>query len=107
MKSLCALTIFLVGCGHAQTTMDRELALKLADKTPIVVTAPAPIINVNNYNGRTESRDELLARAQEIQRAKLQEREVTNEHQENCVMVPQSDINGNSLGSIRKCFGWN
>ena len=54
MKALTLITLALTltACGHATTTLDRELALKLADKSPIIVSTPAPIINVNNYNGQ-------------------------------------------------------
>jgi len=55
MKSLYALPIFLLlaACAttYPTTEMDRELALKLADR-PTVIAAAQPIINVNNYNGQ-------------------------------------------------------
>lgn len=43
--------IGLVGCAHETTTMDRELALELAKREPIVMAAAAPIINVNVNGG--------------------------------------------------------
>lgn len=34
-----------IGCAHERTEMDRELALKLADKTPVIVQSnPAPVV---------------------------------------------------------------
>lgn len=37
----------MVACAHETTTMDRELALELARREPIVMAAAAPVINVN------------------------------------------------------------
>lgn len=50
---MVALAMSAVGCAtkYPVTQIDRELALKLADKAPVIVTTPPPVINVNNYNG--------------------------------------------------------
>lgn len=52
MKSILLLSFLsLAACAHETTTMDRELALKLADKNVQIVQAAPPVININNYGG--------------------------------------------------------
>ena len=107
------LTVILMAAGlsacastHERTEMDRELALKLADKTPVVVTAPAPVVNVNNYaapqasyqSTQAPSSDETVIRT-------AQELAVMQAGQENCTMSPQYDWQGNLIRTVRRCFG--
>lgn len=42
---------FLSACAHETTTMDRELALKLADREPVVIASAPPTININVNGG--------------------------------------------------------
>lgn len=50
--TLIAMAILLSACAHEKTTMDRELALKLADRPQVILANnPAPVVNVNNYIG--------------------------------------------------------
>lgn len=43
------MALLMAACAHETTTMDRELALKIADKAPVIVQSAAPVVNV--YNG--------------------------------------------------------
>lgn len=80
---------------HETTTMDRELALKLADRQPVIVApaAPAPVVNVNNYNGGTHGPWEKY-------QPTAQAGEPTQ-----CVNSPNYDINGALSGYTKRCFG--
>ncbi len=47
------LILILSACSHETTTMDRELALKLADRPVTVISGQPSIVNVN-IGGRPE-----------------------------------------------------
>lgn len=102
--TLILLALSMAACAsHPTTEMDRELALKLADKTPVVVTAPAPVINVNNYNGGGQAGDYASNLSHDnIRPEAIAEAAAA---QQNCSYIPQYDLNGQFLSTIRKCFG--
>ena len=95
--TLIALALTLSACGHATTTLDRELALKLADKTPVVLTQAAPTINVNNYNGN--------AAPQSVQQDKYAEAYANGtDTRTNCMLSPVY-VNGAFSHNVRNCMG--
>jgi hypothetical protein len=114
MKTLLTcVSLFLVGCGHATTKMDRELALKLADRPQVHVVNPAPTTVNVNINSQ-DSRDELLSRAQEIQRQRLESADETMSPEQleqaqlaqtNCTEVPVYTFSGALVRYVRRCFG--
>lgn len=114
MKILVAVAaLFLVGCGHAMTKMDRELALKLADKSPVIVQSAPPIINVNNFNGSqqrqpmSESSSEYSAFNSENNHENVRPEAVAEAYaaQQNCVNSPIYNWEGQLVRTVRKCFG--
>lgn len=109
MKTLTAiLALWLIGCGHATTKMDRELALKLADKSPVIVTAPAPVINVNNYNGGQSSQPTVQQRdisSGDFEAVDRSAVDATGRAQENCVNSPVYNSAGDLVNTVRRCFG--
>jgi hypothetical protein len=122
---LALMSMNLIACAttHPTTEMDRELALKLADKTPVVVTAPAPVINVNNFNGGQKQETPAYATQQEVeeyaqyladQKAAQSgshesvDRDAVNAQQlaqENCTESPVYNYAGQLVKTVRRCFG--
>jgi hypothetical protein len=91
---LVAMALGLSACAHETTTIDRELALKLADRPQVVVaSSPAPIVNVNNYNGVAQQ-----------QQREPQQADVPRYDQQ-CRQSPTFDIQGNQTGTEKHCFG--
>ena len=95
---LVCLALFFVGCSsdpilHETTTMDRELALKIADRAPVIVTpaAPAPIINIS-YNGSAPSGAPSLPLDLEDTRT-------------NCMNSPVYTMQGQFSHYVKRCFG--
>lgn len=81
------LAIGLTACGHEMTKMDRELALKLADRQPVVIAAaPAPVINI--YNGQTTTSPQSAI-----------------DDRKTCNQSPVYDIQGHQTGVEKHCFG--
>lgn len=84
-----AMALSLAACAHETTTMDRELALKLADKTPVIVQSAPPVINVN-YNSGSAPQPQPI---------------VNDPSKEACNMSPDYDVNGNLKGYVKHCYG--
>lgn len=79
----------LIGCGHATTEMDRELALKLADQAPVVVASqPAPTINI--YNGGQTQAPQQAAPV---------------DNRQNCMESPVYNMQGQFTHYKKRCFG--
>jgi len=99
MKSLTliALALTLSACAttHEQTTLDRELALKLADR-PTVIAAAQPIINVNNYSGGGHTPTAAPYQASQP---------FVDDRTKNCTDTKQYDNDGQVIGTKRICFG--
>lgn len=89
MKALTLILIALnlTACGHAQTTMDREIALKLADRQIQVIQAQAPAINVNNYIAPTQARQPQ-----------------TNQNGQVCTTTPIYNLDGSFSYNDTQCF---
>ncbi len=83
---LSVLAITLAACAHETTTMDRELALKLADNRANVqvVQAAPPVFNVN-FNGGSSGE--------------------SASNSSSCRMVPTYDAVSNGTVYRRQCFG--
>lgn len=50
------LLVLCSACAHETTTMDRELALKLADRPITVVQSAPPVVNLNFNGGSSAER---------------------------------------------------
>lgn len=104
MKQLLVLVtgLFLSACAHETTTMDRELALKLADRPAVHVIqaapAAAPIVNVNINGGGGQSTH--LA-SQPVIEAPLEDTRT------NCMESPIYNSAGGLVRMQRHCFGGN
>ena len=99
MKTLTLITLALTltACGHATTTLDRELALKLADRPQVIVaSSPAPIINVNNYSGGGHTPTAAPYQASQP---------FVDDRTKNCTDTKQYDNDGQVIGTKRICFG--
>ena len=100
MRTLLVLSMVLSACAHETTTMDRELALKLADRPAVqVIQSAPPVVNVNvtNNTGATHSsqrQDDNWDRAQN---------QVPNVAQV-CKDVPNYDSNYQISGYTKQCF---
>ena len=110
--SIAVLALALTACAsdpvapvtHETTTMDRELALKLADRPTVIVApaAPAPVVNVNNYNGGTQ------AVASHGPWEKFQPQEPADDGEDTrtqCIESPVYSTGGVLLRTQRRCFG--
>lgn len=84
----------LTACGHEMTKLDRELALKLADRPTVVASAQPVIINVNNGASSPQAQDVKPFSAYQDDR-------------QNCRQSPSYDVNGNITGYEKHCFGGN
>lgn len=100
MKYQVALSIVLLGtllsaCAHETTTMDRELALKLADsKDPVIVQSAAPVVNVNiGQQSATGSFAHMP--------------DGSPDDRQNCRTYPVYTVNGQIDRYQKECFGGN
>jgi len=84
-----ALWISACATTHEVTTMDRELALKLADKTPVIAQTAPPVINI--YNGSNQVSAPVADQA--------------NVSRAGCGEHPVYDVFGNLKGTERHCYG--
>lgn len=108
MKTLLVLCFLSLGaCAHETTTMDRELALKLADRPQVIVaSSPAPIVNVNigsngSSGGSGGSGGISAAPMTYIPEAPLEDTRT------NCMESPIYNSSGKLLRMQRHCFGGN
>lgn len=96
MRTFLVLSLLvLVGCGHATTELDRELALKLVDKAGRIeiVQTGDPIISVH-ANGGYPKVDATSPDGDDDTRT-------------NCRMAKTWDTNGKFAGFEQHCFGGN
>lgn len=89
MKQLLILAaLFLSACAHETTTMDRELALKLADKSPVIVQSAPTAVNIYNGGGGFHT----------AQTAPVDDRE-------QCMNSPVYTMTGQFSHYVKQCFG--
>jgi len=94
-------TLALSACAHETTTLDRELALKLADRPPVMVqSAPPVVVNVNNGVAGASSNGAGL----EPSRTGFYYADGTPDNRTDCAMTNSWGVDGR-LQQIRQCFG--
>lgn len=97
MKSLIilALAALLSACAHETTTMDRELALKLVDRSPTTVVQSAPPV-INVYAGGQSPAPQGLTLP-----------DGSPDDRKNCINDPVYTIQGKLSHYVKSCFGSN
>ena len=108
--SLIALSLYLTACAttHETTTLDRELALKLADRPTVVMQASPPVvINVNNGTSPQSQQAPTAPPATSTvsEYATEDGTRMIADDRTNCMNSPEYNINGVLTGYRRMCFG--
>jgi len=89
---LIILLLMLSACAHETTTLDRELALKLADRPQVVMANnPAPIVNVNINSTLPNNSNYPL-------------QQDLAESNGNCMESPTYNIDGSFDKYVKQCF---
>ena len=106
MKNLAILAmLFLSACAHDRTEMDRELALKLADKTPVIVTASAPAPVVNIFNGGQQTQNHAAQSSQGYPPSMATNPDGSQDERKGCRTAPVFTVMGQLDHYEKHCFG--
>ena len=105
--TLIPIALFMIGCGHATTQMDRELALKLVERPQVEVMHPAPtIVNVNVNHGQPQRQPaEQTEVAGPWTKYQSQDAEEIADTRTNCMDSPVYNMQGKLVSHKRHCFG--